>query len=510
MKILKESLWPFHRSVSFEKLPEIADFLKLIVSRRDEEKQIPRCPVSACRLFSGPAEANFNSHLKEKIMKTSRRRLIQLASLSAAGFGGAAFLPVVFGENAPNSRLRCAAVGVGGRGRYDASLHARHAELVMLADLDRKRLADTNAVVCGGKAEATADYRKILDRKDIDVVCVATPDHWHTKICLDALDAGKHVFCEKPLTLTIRENQVLREKALTNPKLVMAVGTQRRCEMPRFTRAVNMVKQGLLGDIKRVLVSLGKPPYVTGKPTPEQRFKPVPIPVDFDWNTWQGQAPEFPFMEKRAHHNFRGWYEYAGGKVTDWGAHYLDTALWALGEDQPEKGIVQVDPSDCFHPLAMKDGFPAETDFFNVPYDFYFRTKTANGVQVDIETRLDNGILFEGTKGRIFVNLGRITGKPIEEAWDADCYGEEARKAIFKGKPVTDHMTNFYLCVREGGEPVSDVFTHTQTMTSLHVVNIAARLERPLTWDPKAEKFVGDEQANSFINREQRKGFEVC
>ncbi len=443
-------------------------------------------------------------------MTTSRRHFLQLAVLSTASVGIPAYLPSAFGENAPNSRLRSAAIGVGGRGQYDASLHAKHSELAALCDLDSNRLNGVNAALCGGKAETTADYRKILDRKDVDAVCIATPDHWHTKICLDALDAGKHVFCEKPLTLTIRENQILREKARANPGLVMAVGTQRRCEIPRFTRAVNMVKRGLLGDVKRVLVSLGKPPYVTGKPTPEQRFKPTPVPENLDWNTWQGQAPDFPYVEKRTHHYFRGWYEYAGGKITDWGAHYLDTALWALGEDQPGKGIVRVDPSDCLHPLAMKDGFPTETDFFNVPYDFYFKTQTSGGVQIDIETRLDNGILFEGTKGRIFVNLGRITGKPIEEAWDADLYGEEQLKAIFKGKPVTDHMTNFYLCIRDGGEPVSDVFTHTQTMTSLHVVNIAARLERPLEWDPKTENFIGDKQADSFINREQRKGFEVC
>lgn len=442
-------------------------------------------------------------------MTTTRRRFLQLASLSAAGLGVPAYLPFAFGDNAPNSRLRSVAVGVGGRGQYDASLHAQHSELVGLSDLDGKRLGNVNAALCGGKAEAAGDYRRLLDRKDVDVVCIATPDHWHTKVCLDALDAGKHVFCEKPLTLTIRENQVLREKALANPRLVMAVGTQRRCEIPRFTRAVNMVQQGLLGDVKRVLVSLGKPPYVSGKPTPEQRFKTVPVPEHLDWNVWQGQAPVFPYLEKRAY-TYRGWYEYSGGKITDWGAHYLDTALWALGEDQPGRGIVQVDPSDCFHPLPMKDGFPTETDFFNVPYDFCFKTKTVGGVQIDIETRLDNGILFEGTKGRIFVNLGRITGKPIEEAWDADRYGAEQLKVIFKGKPVTDHMTNFYLCIRDGGQPVSDVFTHTQTMTALHVVNIAARLARPLAWDPKAEKFIGDEQADSFINREQRKGFEVC
>ncbi|MDO4584743.1 MAG: Gfo/Idh/MocA family oxidoreductase [Planctomycetia bacterium] len=443
-------------------------------------------------------------------MRISRRQMLQAASLAAVGVGVPHFLPVAFGENAPNSRLRCGAIGVGSRGRYDASLHQKHAELAVLADLDRRHLEATNAALCGGKAEMVMDYRKILDRNDIDTICIGTPDHWHTKICLDALDAGKHVFCEKPLTLTIREDQVIREKAKANPNLVFAVGTQRRCEMPRFTRAVNMVQHGLLGKMKRVLVSLAKPPYVTVAPPKDQRYQVVPVPEELDWNTWQGQAPEFPYMKERCHFTFRGWYEYAGGKVTDWGAHYLDTTLWALGEDQPGKGLVWVDPSDCNSPLPMKDGWPTEFDYCNVAYDFYLKTRTSGGVQVDLETRLSDGILFEGEKGRIFVNCGRITGKPIEEEWDKGLYGETEQKKIFKGKPVTDHMTNFYLCVREGGEPVSDVFTHTQTMTSCHVCNIAIRLGRTLTWDPVAQRFPEDAQANGFINREQRKGFEVC
>ncbi|MDO4575433.1 MAG: Gfo/Idh/MocA family oxidoreductase [Planctomycetia bacterium] len=442
-------------------------------------------------------------------MKPSRRTVLRLSALAATGVSVPAFLPVAFGDFAPHSLLCCGVIGVGGRGTYDASLHQKHAKLAMLADLDRTHLDAANTSLCDGKAEMVTDYRRILDRKEIDTVCIGTPDHWHTKICLDALDAGKHVFCEKPLTLTIREDQVIREKARANPKLVFAVGTQRRCEMPRFTRAVNMVQQGLLGKIHHVLVSLAKPPYVTVAPPKDQRFKVVPVPPELDWNTWQGQAPEFPYMKERCHFTFRGWYEYAGGKITDWGAHYLDTTLWALGEDRPGKGLVWVDPSDCHSPLPMKDGFPTEYDYCNVAYDFYLKTRTSGGVNVDIETRLSDGILFEGEKGRIFVNCGRITGKPIEEEWDKGFYGEAEQKKIFKGKPVADHMTNFYQCVREGGEPVSDVFSHTQTMTSCHVCNIAIRLGRTLDWDPAAERFPNDPQANRFINREQRKGFEV-
>lgn len=441
----------------------------------------------------------------------SRRKLLKTGLfLTASGVTVPVFLPAVFGENAPGNRLRFGAVGVGGRGTYDASVHQHHSELAAVADLDSQHAAAANEKLCGGKADMYSDYRRILDRNDIDVVCIGTPDHWHTKICLDALAAGKHIFCEKPLTLTIRENQVLREKARENPKLTFAVGTQRRCEMPRFTRAVNMVRQGLLGKIQRVLVSLGKPPYVTAAPPKDARYKVTDVPPELDWNTWQGQAPEFPYIKERCHFTFRGWFEYAGGKITDWGAHYMDTALWALGQDQPGTGIVSVDPSDCKLPLLMKDGFPTETDYPNVPYDFYIRTLLKNGTRMEIETRLNDGILFEGEKGRIFVNCGRITGTPIEEEWDKDFYGPEQQKELFKGKPTTDYMENFYRCIREGGLPVSDVFSHTQTMTACHVVNIAIRLGRTLQWNPETETFSGDAQANTFLTREQRKGFEVC
>ena len=442
-------------------------------------------------------------------MKISRRNLLKLGVLGAS-VKVPAFLPAVWGQEAPSNRLRVGAIGLGERGRYDAGLHRAQAELVALCDLDANRLQSANGVLCGGKGELFADYRRLLDRKDIDVVCIATPDHWHTKNCLDALDAGKHVFCEKPLTLTVRESQVLRDKARACAKQTFAVGTQRRMEVPTFTRAVNMVQQGLLGKIHHVLVSISKSFNAVAAPPKDKRFRLMPVPEGFDWETWQGQAPVFPYRENRGHARFRYWYEYAGGRVADWGAHYIDTALWALGLDQPGKGIISVDPSDCNHPLPMKDGYPTEHDYYNTAHDFYLKAVLSDGTALDLETRLNDGILFEGEKGRIFVNCGRITGVPVEENWDKELYGPEQQKGLFKGKPTTDHITNFYRCIREGGLPTSDIFSHLQTMNACHVFNIAARLGRTLTWNPADETFPNDPQANSFLTREQRKGFEVC
>ena len=318
--------------------------------------------------------------MEELNMRLNRRTLLKLTSLTAVGVCAPGFLPCAFGEDAPNNRPQFGAIGVGDRGREDARLHKAKADLVAMADLDSNRLEAANRILCEGKAATFADYRKLLDRKDIDAVCIATPDHWHTKVCLDALAAGKHVFCEKPLTLTQKESQVLRAKAQECSKQTFAVGTQRRMEK-NFVRAVNMVRQGLLGKIHHVIVSISKSFNATPAPPKDQRFKLLPVPEGFDWETWQGQAPVFPYRENRGHLRFRYWYEYAGGRVADWGAHYLDTTLWALDLDRPGVGIVTVDPSDCLHPLPMKDGYPTEHDYYNTAYEFDMKATLSSRVR---------------------------------------------------------------------------------------------------------------------------------
>ncbi|MDO4629579.1 MAG: Gfo/Idh/MocA family oxidoreductase [Planctomycetia bacterium] len=440
----------------------------------------------------------------------NRRRWLQTNLLASTAVASPAWLRHAFGEQAPNSRLRFGGIGMGPRGCSDTGEHMGHAELVAVSDLDSTRMTAANQQFTKGKAAEYSDYRALLDRKDIDVVMIATPDHWHTKTSLDALAAGKHVFCEKPLTLTIRENQILCAAAKKYAKQTFVVGTQRRMEVPRFTRAVNMVRQGLLGEIKHVSVSISKSYNATFAPPKDQRFKLLNVPEGFDWDRWSGQVKVYPYRENRGHGRFRYWYEYAGGRVTDWGAHYLDTVLWALEQDQPGKGLVWVDATDCNHPLPMKDGYPLEDDYYNAAHDFCLKGKLENGVSIELESRLDDCIVFEGTKGRVRVNCGSIRGLPVEENWDKDCYGDDELRALFKGKPKESRMSNFYRCIREGGLPVSDVFSHCQVMTACHVFNIAARLGRNnLRWDPVNETFPEDTQACTFISREQRKGYEI-
>ena len=437
----------------------------------------------------------------------NRRQVLQsLAGLSLA-VSAPRFLPCAFGEMAPNNRLRFASIGTGGRGSYDTTVLKRFAELTAVCDLDKRRLEEAKQKLGGGTVDDYVDYRKVLDRQDIDIVFCGTPDHWHTKICLDALEAGKHLFCEKPLTLTVQESQKICEAARKS-KQTMVVGTQRRIETPYFVRMANMVRQGLLGKIKRVVVSISKSYNATMAPSKDQRFPLAQVPAEFDWNTWQGQVAERAYREKRSHVFYRYWYEYAGGRVTDWGAHYLDIALWAMNLDQPGEGIVKIDPTDCLHPLPMKDGYPLEDDYYNTAHEFNIKLTASNGVPMELETRLNDGILFEGEKGRVFANCGRITGTPIEEQWDKDCFGEKEKRQLFRGRLPQSHADDFVTCIRNGELPVSDVFSHVRSLNACHVINIAARLGRTLAWDPVKETFPGEDQANSFLAREQRKGFE--
>jgi len=404
-----------------------------------------------------------------------------------------------------NDRLQIGCIGLGGMGTGDAIDSVNQGvDVVAVCDVDlgHAESAKNNDKIGKGKADIYSDYRKLLERKDIDAVNVVTPDHWHVKIAIEALEAGKHVFCQKPLTLTLEENKLIRAACQKHPNLVFGVGTQQRSEGNLFMRAVNMVRKGLLGDITHIQIGIDG--GATGGP-----FPIAEVPSNLDWDMWLGQAPKVDYRQKRCHGDFRWWYEYSGGKFTDWGAHHVDIANWATGNDTLGTGPIQIDGSDSKHPVAFKDGFPLVNDCFNTANDFAVNCKFANGMIMEISSRSSNGVLFTGTKGRIFVNRSRITGKPIEEKWDDGKYGDEDRVALFNGKPHEWHKSNFFRCVREGGMPVSDVFSHVQTMNTCHLAAIAARLGRSIQWDPTQETIVGDPIAQSMMARKQREGFEI-
>jgi predicted dehydrogenase len=322
------------------------------------------------------------------------------------------------------------------------------------------------------------------------------------KIAIEALQAGKHVFCQKPLSLTLEENQLARAAAEKFPTRQFFIGTQQRSQKDQFLRAVNIVHKGMLGDIQKVTAGIGASPV--GGPFPIEN-----PPGGLDWEMWLGQAPKVPFRNRRCHYEFRWWYEYSGGKFTDWGAHHVDIAQWALKEDTKGKGPIEINGVDARHPVPYKDGYPTVDDEYNTAYDFSVPCKFPSGVELIVTSRGDNGILFEGTKGRMFVNRQKITGTPIEEGWDKDAFGDDDLKTLYKGKPYEAHKQNFYRCIREGGLPVSDVFSHVIAMNTCHLAAIAARLGRTIKWDPATETIVGDEQAAAFASRKARDGFEI-
>ncbi len=438
--------------------------------------------------------------------RTTRRNFLKRSAIATAAGAGTAYFPwskKAFANLAANDRPQIGCIGVGSMGTGDAKQHADFGDILAVCDVDSRRseAAKNDSGIGKGKADAYGDYRKVLDRPDIDVVSVVTPDHWHVKIAIEALQAGKHVFCQKPLTLTLEENQLIRNACKKYDKTFL-VGTQQRSTRDLFLRAVNMVHKGLLGDITQVTVGINGAP--TGGPFPKTN-----PPAELDWNFWLGQAPAVDYIERRCHYEFRWWYEYSGGKFTDWGAHHVDIATWALQQDQLGQGPVEIDGTDAKHPVEFKDGYPTVDDCYNTSNDFAIKCKYANGVELVVDSRSENGVLFEGTKGRIFVSRGKIAGKPIEENWDQDKFTQEDVDRLYKGKPFEGHKQNFYRCIREGGLPVSDVFSHVQAMNTCHLLGIAARLGRVIKWDPVAEKIVGDDQAQAMAARQPRAGYEI-
>ncbi|MFM8735781.1 MAG: Gfo/Idh/MocA family protein [Pirellulales bacterium] len=440
---------------------------------------------------------------------TSRRGFLSGSIGGVAALGGG-IVPAfpgtarAFANESSNDRPRIGCIGLGSMGMGDAHDHARFGDILAVCDVDNRHAerARNHDGIGKGRADCYRDYRRVLDRNDIDVVSVVTTDHWHVKIAVEALQAGKHVFCQKPLSLTLEENKLARAAAEKFPNLQFFIGTQQRSQRDLFLRAVNMVHKGLLGDMQKVTVGINGSP--TGGPFPVAQ-----PPKELDWDMWLGQAPKVDYREKRCHYEFRWWYEYSGGKFTDWGAHHVDIAHWALKEDAKGKGPTTIDGTDAKHPVPFEKGYPTVDDCYNTSQDFAVQCRFPSGVEMVVTSRGDNGILFEGTKGRVFVNREKIAGKPIEEQWDKDQFTAADVVALYKGKPFEGHKENFYRCIREGGLPVSDVFSHVMAMNTCHLAAIAARLGRTITWDPAAERITGDEEAAAFMARTPRAGYEI-
>ena len=268
-----------------------------------------------------------------------------------------------------------------------------------------------------------------------------------------------------------------------------------------------------MGRIKRVQAAIGGGPSSPSIPVAD-------VPKGLNWDRWLGPAPavDYRYLEggKRGktncHYEFRWWYEYSGGKLTDWGAHHVDICSWALHVNGQTEGPLSIG-GEAEHPVPYEDGKPMQNDCYNTATKFKLRAAFPGGTELIIRNDTDNGALIEGEKGRIFVNRRRLTGGPVEALID-DPLPEDAIQKAYKGLPIEEngrrgHWANFLYCVRERKDPVSDVHSHMNSLNICHLAGIAARLGREIKWDDKNEQIVGDDQANAMLARPYRSGYEI-
>ncbi|MDA1051152.1 MAG: Gfo/Idh/MocA family oxidoreductase [Planctomycetota bacterium] len=454
--------------------------------------------------------------------KQNRRRFLQTSGAAAA----AVTVPYFFSTRAiaddqqaesANDRPTLGCIGTGSRWGSVGPSAMNYANCVAVCDVDANHAANAANVVQkhqqqSGKApDIYEDYRKVLERKDIDIVTIVTTDHWHSKIAIEAMQAGKDVYCEKPLTLTIEEGKLIG-KVQQETGRVFQVGTQQRTEMgQRFLHAIAMIRDGRIGDVQKITCDIGGAPMSSAIPVAD-------VPSGLNWEKWLGQAPLVDYRygkegnqpKTRCHYEFRWWYEYSGGKLTDWGAHHVDIAQWAIGQNGPGQGVVSVEPVEVHHPVDFKDGRPVQDDRYNTADKFVIKCMFPGGVEFNIVSNSSDGIgiLFEGTKGRFHVSRGNTKGKPFEDLKEMPL-PENAIAQVYGGKQPTNHMANFIECVKTRELPISDVHTHHRALTTCHLSNIAIRLGRALKWDSQAEQIVGDDDANAWQSRKQRPGYEI-
>jgi len=391
----------------------------------------------------------------------------------------------------PNDTIQVGVIGPGGskggyrQGRGVAQRMAGKpgVKVVAVCDVDDQH-CDEAANVFGPGTAKFHDFRELLARPDIDAVVIGAPDHWHAIMSVLAMRAGKDVYCEKPMTLTLDEGLRMVETARKTGR-VFQCGSQQRSNPAQFRTACELVRNGRLGKITRVEA------HIPGSPRGGPFAVQTP-PNGFDWELWLGPAPEAPYLKERTHGSFRYWYEYAGGMTTDWGAHHLDIAQWGLGRDDSGPSQVQVLRAEAPPPDSERRSYNVHTSF-DILYVY------DDGTPLILTTRGQNGVRFEGENGKwIFVSREKI------EASDPALLSEPLPANAARLYASTSHEGNFAECVRSRQLPICDVAVGHRSASVCHLGNIALRLNRPLVWDPKKQEFKNDKQANAMRSRPNR------
>jgi predicted dehydrogenase len=384
----------------------------------------------------------------------------------------------------PSNRVSVASIGVNNMGgqHLGTLLGTPAARLVAVCDVDAQVRAAALARAerkYGPQGGCTGhnDFREVLDRPDVDAVVIAVPDHWHAPLSLAALRAGKDVYCEKPMTLTISQGRAMIE-AVRRTGRVFQTGTQRR-SWPQVRHVCELVRNGRLGKVLRVSAGVGLNNRQCG-PT----WEPEPVPAGFDYEMWLGPAPWEPYHHLRCHYSFRFILDYSGGQITNNGAHWADVVQWALGADG--SGPVEIEG---------KAAWPT-TGLFNTATDFRCTCTYANGAKFTLSGS-GGPVKFEGTEG--WITLENKADPP--SLLSSVIRPDEVRLYDSGGR---NHMENFLHCVRTRREPAAPAEVGHGSATVCHLGNIAMILGRRVKWDAAAERFVNDPEADRLLARAMR------
>ncbi len=458
----------------------------------------------------------------------TRRSFLKSTATGTAGIIAASMFPTivpasVFGKNAPSNKINIGQIGFGRiASGHDLpeTLKNEVAHVMAVADLDKNRLAMGKKWIEKKYADKTGkanyvdvqmfdDYKELLARKDIDAVIISTPDHWHAQPAMEAAVAGKHVYMQKPTSLTIQEGRMLSDM-VQKKDIKFQLGSQQRSSdpWPQFKRACELVRNGRIGELKKVYVGLPGDP-AGGNPAP------MPVPSNLNYDMWLGSTPKVPYTLDRVHSqddiNSRpGWLrleQFGAGMITGWGSHHVDIAHW--GMDTELTGPVEITGLGSF-PLPG-------SGLWNVHGSFLVLSKYANGVVMEIGGDNPNGVKFEGTKGWIFVSRGNVGVTASDPGAAASAKENDAFKASDRKilgsviQPNEVHLyespeqhRNWLECIQNGKQTISHVEIAQRSCSACLLAHTAMKLGRTLKWDPKKELFINDKEANAMLSRPQR------
>ncbi|MBN1846036.1 MAG: Gfo/Idh/MocA family oxidoreductase [Sedimentisphaerales bacterium] len=440
-----------------------------------------------------------------------REFLRRTGAAAASALAAPCIVPAtVFGAAAPSNRIVMGCIGLGGMGTNNLMSFMANPDVQMVAVCDpeqgtniydhwynkggylgrqpaRDRVnahyADQRAA---GRFKGCAeylDYRDLLAREDIDAVMIATPDHWHAVQAIHAARAGKHIYGEKPLSLTIAEGRAMVE-AVRRHGVVFQTGTHHRSADKHMRFICELIRNGRIGELKRVRACVDP----NNRTSAAGRWDAQPVPPTLDYAMWLGPAPWAPYHRDRTHYSFRFVWDHCGGQTTNLGVHVLDIVQWAMGTDRT--GPVEVEDRGGVFP---QDGL------FSTATKVDFLLRYANGVEVTCQTSEPGTIhRFEGTEGWIETTWSNFTCHPASLR-DTHIGPEEIH--LYQS---SDHKRNFLDCIKTGAEPICPVEIGHRSTSVCHLGNIAMKLQRRLRWDPDKERFLGDDQANCLLAKPLR------